>query len=344
MPTSERTALVVTSAHWPADPRLNRHVEYLRRGGWAAQLVAHHPANRAARTITSFRVIGEMARRRPEVVVLPNPELHVIGSIAARLLGIKPVLDIQEDYSRVAATREWIPTPMRPLVRVLTRAWEWLGRKLADAVVVAAPELFREGDFLVMNMPDPAEARAQTETDPNLVVYVGDVTRARGAIEMVEVLCDLGPSHELLVVGRVDEPTRAEMERLAAQEGVADRLHIMGRLDHADAWERASRAVAGLCLLRPEPAYLAAVATKIFEYMAYGVPPVVSDLPGQAAAVSALHPELVCSTPEAAANVIRRLGTDLMFRKEVVERGVRLADERWEEKRPDLALQRAVEP
>lgn len=333
---------VATSAHWPGDPRLQSHVTYLSRAGWRAEILAHHPNRRIGRVLTSLRVVADMFRRRPSAVILVDPELHVIGSLAARFRGIRAVIDIHEDYSKAAAAREWIPEWLRPVVSVLARAWEWLGRRLADAVVVAAPELYREGDHLVMNIPDPTGFPRGEATSSGLVVYVGDVTRSRGALDMVSVLGALGEDHTLLLVGPVDEETRREMESLASSLGVSDHLLMPGRMDHAEAWGQAASAVAGLCLLHPLPAYRDAVATKVFEYMAAGIPPVVSDLPAQAALIQRIHPDLVCTTPEDASSVILRLSQDPEFREQVAEQARKLARERWEQARPDLAIQRAV--
>lgn len=306
--------------------------------------MAHSPRRRTGRLITSVQTVVDMIRRDPVTAVLVSPELHVVGSLVARLRGIRAVIDIHEDYSKAAAAREWIPAWLRPLASALAGAWEWLGRKLATAVVVAAPELRRDGDHLVMNIPDP-EGFPHVGGEPStLVVYVGDVTKARGALDMVAVLGALDEDYTLLVVGRVDEGTREEMERLASSLGALDRLLLPGRMDHGQAWAEAANAVAGLCLLQPAPAYREAVATKIFEYMLAGIPPVVSDLPGQAALVSRIHPDLVCSTPEDAAAVIRRLGEEPDFRKGIAEKAGGLAQQIWEEARPDLALQRAVAP
>jgi glycosyltransferase involved in cell wall biosynthesis len=87
-----------------------------------------------------------------------------------------------------------------------------------------------------------------------------------------------------------------------------------------------------------------AVATKLWEYMAIGLPVVVSDLPGQSRVVSQIHADLVCPTPVEAADVIRRLADDPELRRTLGEQARRLVEEKWEASRPDRVVQSLLEP
>lgn len=129
-----------------------------------------------------------------------------------------------------------------------------------------------------------------------------------------------------------------------ADSGTAHQIEVTGRLDHSEAWRLAGGALAGLNLLRPVPAYRDAVATKLWEYLAVGTPPVVSDLPGQAHLVSGLDPQLVCRSIDDAVSVITALSRDVARRRRIAESGRRLVEEAWAKNRPDLALQGAVAP
>lgn len=333
--------VIITSSHWEGDPRLNRHVRYLEAGGVTATLTV---TTSGSKLVSLIRAIGAIVRADAEVVLLPDPELFVIGSVVAQMSGKRPVIDIHEDYPKTAAERPWIPGPLRPLIRLAAALSVWLGRLLANRVVVAAPELARPGDIMVINIPDPADFSIGTAPPKRQIVYVGEIFLARGALEMVRVLPQLLEDTRLLAIGKISERTRGEMLALAGELGVRDRLELPGRLSHSEAWAATTLSLAGLALFRPVPAYLDAVATKIWEYMAAGIPPVVSDLPGQAAVVGRIDPALVCSSPKEAAEVINRLATEPAFRDEVVARGRALVEEAWERSRPDLALQEALAP
>lgn len=332
---------VVTTSHWEGDPRLNRHVRYLRAAGFEGELVV---TTSQSKLRSLLRGIGRIVRSDPEVILLPDPELFVFGSLAARLSGKRPVIDIHEDYPKTAAERPWIPGVLRPAVALFATLVMVLGRLLAWRVIVAAPQLARGGDILVLNIPDPGDFSVDDTPRLQQVVYVGEVFPARGTMEMVRLLAHLPEDVRLLVIGNVSPETRGEMLALVEELEVAERLELTGRLPHSESWDLASGSLAGLALLQPAPAYIGAVATKLWEYMAAGIPPVVSNLPGQAGVVEKIHPDLVCSTPEKAAEVITRLAQDPAFRDEVVARGRALVEEEWERTRPDQALQEAVAP
>lgn len=332
---------IVTTAHWDGDPRLNRHKAYLERAGHRVAIVSFHHQARGRAIWSGCRAI---VRSPVDLVILTDPEMFLIGSLLARLWGRIPVVDIHEDYARVAAGRSWAPRYLRRAIGALARMAVFLGRHAATKVMVAAPQLARPGDVVVLNLPDPAEMSAQTSETSRRLVYVGDVTLARGAVDMVEVLGHLDDDYELVVIGNADEGTLEAMKAAADTSGVTTRLHFAGRLDHATAWSMAAGSVVGLNLLHDLPAYRDAIATKLWEYMASGIPPIVSDLPGQRSLVSRLSEELVCGSAEEAAVSIRGLADDRDKWLELVVGGRRLVEEAWAENRPDLAVQSLVEP
>ncbi len=341
--TNTADIVIVTSAHWAGDPRLNRHLDYLRRGGHRVTLTT--TSESGSRIRAALHALGAIFKAQARIVVLPDPELFFFGALLSRLTGKQPVLDIHEDYPKVVASRVWAPKPLKPLIRVATAAVVALGRLVAWRVIVAAPELAARGDVVVLNLPEPEGSDVSHPIDERpTLVYVGDVTLSRGALEMVSLLALLPDRYELLLIGRTSDDTRELIMNTARDLGVHERLTLTGRLPHQEAWERASGSVAGLCLLQPAPAYRDAVATKIWEYMATGLPPVVSDLPAQRRLVSSIEPSLSCRTTEAAAIVVTRLAEDSAFRDKVTTTARAVYERAWEQTRPDLAIQSVFEP
>ena len=188
---------------------------------------------------------------------------------------------------------------------------------------------------MVMNIPHPTGTVDIAVEPKDQVVYVGDITPERGHVEMVALADQLTGDTKVVLVGRV-----------SAADGLiqSDSVEMTGRLPHDQAWQLASGSVAGLCLLRPLPAYQQAVATKIWEYMAWGIPPVVSDLPGQRRIVESIDPDLVCGDVPEAVSVIERLKADDQYRNAIAEKAVDCYRKMWELNRPDLTIQSVVAP
>ena len=334
-------ALIVSTAHWRGDPRLNRHLDYLRESGIEADFAVFDSDNKAVRILNILRVIGELRRARWHTVILPDPELFIVGSIAARFLGIRSVIDVHEDYSKAAASREWIPRPLRQAVGAIASLNDRLGRRIASRVVVAAPELASSGSILVSNVPNPDRLRPEPANfGVPTAIYIGDVTAARGALEIAE-LAGLLPDVSFLVIGPINDDLRGRMIAVAGPDAS---LEMAGRLPHDEAWARASGAIAGLSLLRPLPAYRSAVATKLWEYGAAGIPPVVTDLPGQRTFVSGIDISLAQSDIRDIASVITRLATDHAWQLETAAKARIAAIAGWERDRPDIAILSAVQP
>lgn len=161
---------------------------------------------------------------------------------------------------------------------------------------------------------------------------------------MVELLTELDETFDLRLVGSVSPSLAEELGSRAEQLGVAERIEMTGRLEHEDAWAAARGSLAGLNLLRPVPAYREAVATKLWEYLAAGIPPIVSDLPGQARLIQNLDGSLVCGSVSEAAATVSELSREPDRRADLGRRGRRLIEEAWESRRPDLVIQSIVEP
>jgi glycosyltransferase involved in cell wall biosynthesis len=333
--------LILSTAHWSEDPRLNRHAHYLRESGVETDLVALESDSKTGRLRNVIRAIVEMRRLRPDAVILPDPELFVLGSLAARMFGIRPVIDIHEDFAKASASRDWIPRRLKPVVGGLAKLNDLLARRIAAGVVVAAPELASPGAILVSNIPDPDQFQPRiADFGEPTVIYIGDVTVARGALEIAK-LAGLLPDVRFRVIGPISDDLRAQMISIA---GPNARIDLTGRLAHSEAWSFASGAVAGLSPLRPLPAYRNAMATKLWEYGAAGIPPVVTDLPGQRSFVTNIDPSLAQSDIGEIASVIRRLTTDADWQSDVARKARLYAESGWERNRPDHAIVGAVQP
>ena len=304
---NKTSCLILTSAHHPADARLNRHLDTLNRRGISTTLISERPGSPGRRMLWSPILVWRHLRSvRPDAVLLPDPELLVTGTIVARLLGVRAVLDIHEDFAAVAADREWIPSFLRPPVAFLSKLLVALGRRWSNATIVAAEHLSRPGDVVVPNFPSAYWFPGSKPPGSRpAAVYVGDITVSRGAHEMVGLLDRVRDLH-LELIGPISDELRTDLLVRAKKNNTADRLHLTGRLSYEEAWKRAAGATAGLSLLRNTPAYRAALPTKLWEYLATGLPVIASSLPAQRELLNSTGAGVVVGSTEEAAQLLER--------------------------------------
>ena len=295
------SVLVVTVVHHPEDSRIwAREVFALLAAGWtvtyAAPFAAYDVAPRPAPGLTTVDLPRAEGRRRlgaaraarglvrrlaprHDIVLVHDPEL-LLATLGLRLQQL--VWDVHEDPAAALAVKDWMPRPLRGAGARLWRAAERVAERRHPLLLAerAYQDRFRRRHAVVLNTTTvPASPPAIDAADPR-VVYLGNLTMARGAETLVEAarLVRDGSSGQLSVdvVGPArDAATRALLER-AAREGV---LRWHGFLPAAEALRVIDGAVAGLSLLKDLPNYRPSMPTKIIEYMAHGVPVVTTPLP-----------------------------------------------------------------
>jgi glycosyltransferase involved in cell wall biosynthesis len=215
---------------------------------------------------------------RPDVVQFHDPELIPFAWLLQRQ-GRKIIYDVHEDVPKDIYSKAWIPDVLKPIAAGGMELLERLAARRFDAVVAATPAIadrfkrYGARVSLVRNTvrldefdqpPIKAERKRQA-------VYVGRVSFDRGLIEMVAACKAVGLP--LVMAGGVG----IKEEEWLKSYGSA--VEMRGKLGRVEISALLKESLIGLCLLYPEPNYLSALPTKIFEYMAAGLPVISSDLP-----------------------------------------------------------------
>ncbi len=257
--------------------------------------------------------------RDADVLLVHDLELLLVLPPARR----RPptVWDVHEDTASALESRTDLPAfarhPLRALIRRLEdRAERHLSLILAEE---SLRERFPGGHPVVPNTTYVSPVPPPPPKDRR-IVYVGRLSHARGAAEMVELARRLAPHDiRLDLIGPADPPIRP-MLRDAQRTGLLD---WYGHVPNRHALRMAEGALAGLSLPHDAPHHRRSLPAKVIEYMARGVPVVTTPLPMAASIVGRVDCGVIVpfGDVEAAARAVLRLKDDPERRAAMGSRG-----------------------
>lgn len=236
-------------------------------------------------TAGTFRMWRALRKARPDLVQIHDPELLPLA-IVLNALGTRVLFDMHENLPREILTKKWVAPQARRLVSAIARA----------AQTVAArriPTIFAEESYtrdfpsamrsvVVLNYPlvDSLTAIVREKRSRFTVGYIGGLSEERGAPIVVGAIARLREKgvdiHGVLIGPVAAEPVVADMLATGDREGW---LTVPGRLKPEKGWSLIAECHVGVAILQPSSNFVESYPTKLFEYMALGLPVVVSDFP-----------------------------------------------------------------
>lgn len=235
--------------------------------------------SRLARLVASQAEAWQRLRTlRPAVLHVHDPELVPLALVWGRLFGSRVVVDAHEDLVGQVETKPYLNRAGKVAARAYARLLVVLASRGADAVVAATEPVAatfggRDDVVVVRNVPWLGDfPQAVARPVPGRVVYAGDLTMERGLDTMLAVV-ERVPEAELVLAGR---PLGSAADVVAH---LPERVRHVGMLPPTEVPALVGSAQVGLIFLRRLPNYERSLPTKVFEYMAAGIPFLATDFP-----------------------------------------------------------------
>jgi glycosyltransferase involved in cell wall biosynthesis len=308
---------LVTSIHPDFDARLWKYANVLRGLGhevhivcpWAVQAgemegVIFHPFKRVASLRARlFQVPWRLGQALlpllPKVDVVHFHDIDILPWMTMIAL-IKPVIyDVHENYPEEMLSRQGIPRILRRGLSIAVR-WMQIGcaAVIRNVVLVAdsqhkdlvGPTLRKT---MVMNYATVELLRDVAPdymTRPDGVIFLGSQHENNGSRLLVEIADRLRkrlPGMKTYAIDRFADPVyRQKLLDEVTRRGLQDNYVLLPNVKPQSIMQYLNRCtIAVTCNLRV-PQQINGVHTKLFEYMAAGLPTVASDLPHQVKTIS----------------------------------------------------------
>ena len=254
-----------------------------------------HPLN----PVWIYNIARIVRQHQIQLILVRDLPLALSAILVGRLNQIPVALDMAENYPAMLRDRlcftqtSWVGRVVRH--PALARIIEKLVLKLVNHIIVVVEEsrdrliadgVPRDRLTVVNNTPridhwDGSKiVRASSMATSGIhVVYLGNLDGSRGvdiAVRAMGYLKSQGQQAHLSIVGQ--GPSRRCLEKLTAQLNVGDSVTFQGRLPFRDLQAVLASADIGLIPHFSTEAWNTTMPNKLFDYMLWGIPVIVSDV------------------------------------------------------------------
>ncbi|MGA0560269.1 glycosyltransferase [Larkinella sp. VNQ87] len=289
-----------------ADPAVSAGVQFIKLPYFKRVLLRF--------LITCPVILWKTYRLRPDLIHVYSPEFLPFAYLY-RLLGTTVIYEVQENLHKKIHlkrhNRGW-------LLERGFQFFDWLARRHFSLIFTEHGYLSTYSNLakphaVIYNFPllpflNGFRQPYRRATDPIEFFYIGWLSFERSIVTLLEGLAQLKTTHPDFAMHLFGHRSFSEqdLEALPAYQAVKDNLIFYGYTDQAKAFARANRAVAGLALLKPIGDYPESYTTKMFEYMALGLPVITANFPLYQAVIEA-HECGFCIDPSDSVALAARL-------------------------------------
>lgn len=315
-PQNSRTAplrvAIVTSLHRDFDMRIWRHARLTSTlaethlvCGWAVpngtvrENVTLHTFRYSYSRLTRLRnIVGVLARLLPLLPKIDIIHFHDIDLLPVMipLAAVRPVIyDVHENYADEMLVRTWIPGWLRRTLYHVVRGMHSLASRTIGNIVCVVPdqtEEFRTAKRVVLIENFASCDRAHEWRNDYLqrqpaVISTAWQYPANGTwvlLDIAERLQKSAPGVPIIVVDQFVERFRTQVLRSMEERDIRN-IRFVPRIEAHRVMEYLNQATIGLSSPLNLIKNVKALPTKLFEYMAAGIPCVASNFPHVASVI-----------------------------------------------------------
>jgi len=239
-----------------------------------------------------IKVYRKAIKLNAKVYHFHDPELLLISGMLKLNSQADIIYDVHENVKEDILGKDWIPLFFRRFISVLFVLTERLMLKFINHIIVAEDSYLkiyknRKNVTSILNYPIISLRKNKKKIKSNKVdsiinmVYVGGVSRIRGAVELIEsvnLLVSSGHSNIFLkIIGLISLDFKNELFKLINKYKLNSHVAICGVINHERVYDEFEKAHIGLSILHPDPNFIESIPTKLYEYMSVGIPVIASD-------------------------------------------------------------------
>jgi glycosyltransferase involved in cell wall biosynthesis len=303
-------ACILSSVHQALDNRVfYREALSLLRAGYDVTLIAIHPRKeklfginiiglpevpRWKRPILWFKLLRLALKKPADIYHFHDPELLVVIPILRLLTGKPTIYDVHEVYSDFIRVKDYLPPWIRYPTSWMFKWIEPLLSRFNTALIFSDSEISKvfsrinKPKIILYNFPSKDFIkRALNVSNGEIIrkpwiIHLGGLERNRGVHLMISAFSDVlrvNQAAHLFLVGHFMPPElEQEVRNRISDLGVTDSVTITGRIPFEKIGDFLENAAVGWLPWLDYPKNQKNIPTKIFEYMAYRLPVVTSDL------------------------------------------------------------------
>ena len=289
----------LSSVHVRGDVRVfYKQCVSLAEDGYKVHLVVADGARHERKSGVIIHDIGDFTSRKKRFLIAPwkilhrarfipadayqihDPELIPMAILLKYISGKPVVYDVHESYPRLFLHKEYLSPWQGKLISSGIRIVEKIAARCLDATITATESIAEQfSDAVVLNnYPLLSEWESVADNPERYasrnICYLGSISEERGVGQVVKALENVDCTFHLAGTYAIPE----YREELVAMPGFKKVVEY-GFVNRQEAAEMFSKCAIGVLLQNSNPNHLFSLATKIFEYMAAGLPILVSDQP-----------------------------------------------------------------